>query len=232
MSAPTPIRASSADRLGAAITRAATATAWWRGQARPQPAAARTPSHLLSVPDIGLACEVLLADRLFHDLGDAERDGLARWIRASQGDLTHQVPVEQVLFFRADDKYTCVRTTGGAEHLIRTTIQELAQALDPQVFVQVHRSTIVNLHHLAGTRRDEASRLFLDLGQHRLREVETLFALVGFACVGLGVLVSGHGGLLRMDEGFGGRSACCGYPQGWLRSAKASRQSCLWEGTT
>jgi DNA-binding LytR/AlgR family response regulator len=83
-----------------------------------------------------------------------------RWVRASAGELMHQVPVEDVLFFRADDKYTCVQTVG-AEHLIRTPIAELAAQLDPQQFVQVHRSTIVNLAHLAGTRRDELSRLFL-----------------------------------------------------------------------
>ncbi|MBL8346118.1 MAG: response regulator transcription factor [Rubrivivax sp.] len=89
-----------------------------------------------------------------------------RWVRASSGEFTHQVSVEEVLFFHADDKYTCVRTVDGAEHLIRTTIQELSQSLDPQVFVQVHRSTIVNLRHLAGTRRDEASRLFLRIKGH------------------------------------------------------------------
>ena len=88
-----------------------------------------------------------------------------RWVRAGSGDLTHQVAVEDVLFFRADDKYTCV-WTASAEHLIRTPISELAAALDPQQFVQVHRSTIVNLAHLAGTRRDEASRLFLRLRGH------------------------------------------------------------------
>lgn len=85
-----------------------------------------------------------------------------RWIRASAGDLMHQIAVEEVLFFHADDKYTCVRTARG-EHLIRTAIVELLPQLDPQDFVQVHRSTIVNLRHLAGTRRDEASRLFLRL---------------------------------------------------------------------
>jgi DNA-binding LytR/AlgR family response regulator len=83
-----------------------------------------------------------------------------RWVRASAGDITHQIDVAQVLFFRADDKYTCVQTAQ-AEYLIRTPIAELAASLDPAVFVQVHRSTIVNLEHLAGTRRDEASRLFL-----------------------------------------------------------------------
>ena len=83
-----------------------------------------------------------------------------RWIRASQGELTHQVAVDQVLFFHADDKYTCVRTAQ-AEYLIRTPIAELAAQLDGQQFQQVHRSTIVNLAHLAGTRRDDASRLFV-----------------------------------------------------------------------
>ena len=88
-----------------------------------------------------------------------------RWVRAGSGDTVHQVPVEQVLFFRADDKYTCVQTAQ-AEHLIRTPIAELAEQLDPQQFVQVHRSTIVNLQHLAGTRRDESSRLFLRIHGH------------------------------------------------------------------
>ena len=88
-----------------------------------------------------------------------------RWLRASSGELTHQVDVQEVLFFRADDKYTCVQTAG-AEHLIRTPIAELSAQLDPQQFVQVHRSTIVNLAHLAGTRRDENSRLFLRIRGH------------------------------------------------------------------
>ena len=83
-----------------------------------------------------------------------------RWIRASQGELTHQVAVGDVMFFNADDKYTCVRTAK-AEYLIRTPITELAAQLDPQQFWQIHRSTIVNLAHIAGTRRDEASRLFV-----------------------------------------------------------------------
>ena len=89
-----------------------------------------------------------------------------RWVRASSGELTHQVPVDDVLFFRADDKYTCVMTAGGAEHLIRTPIHELAVQLDAQQFVQVHRSTIVNMNHLAGMRRDVASRLFLHIKGH------------------------------------------------------------------
>jgi DNA-binding LytR/AlgR family response regulator len=83
-----------------------------------------------------------------------------RWVRASKGELMQQIAVDEVLYFHADDKYTCVRTAQ-AEHLIRTPIAELAAQLDPALFCQVHRSTIVNLRHLEGTRRDEASRLFV-----------------------------------------------------------------------
>lgn len=88
-----------------------------------------------------------------------------RWIRASRGDYTSQVAVQDVLFFHADEKYTCVQTAQ-AEYLIRTPIAELAAQLDPAHYWQVHRSTIVNLQHLEGTRRDEASRLFVRIKGH------------------------------------------------------------------
>jgi DNA-binding LytR/AlgR family response regulator len=84
-----------------------------------------------------------------------------RWIRASVGELTHQVDVCEVLYFEADEKYTVLRTTGGAEHLIRTPIVELIAQLDGEQFWQIHRSTVINVEHLAGTRRDETSRLFV-----------------------------------------------------------------------
>lgn len=83
-----------------------------------------------------------------------------RWLRASHGELMHQIDVADVLFFHADDKYTGIHTERG-EFLIRTPIAELAAQLDPQQFQQVHRSTIVNLARLAGTRRDDASRLYV-----------------------------------------------------------------------
>ena len=88
-----------------------------------------------------------------------------RYVRASQGELTHQIDVAEVLYFRADDKYTCVQTAAG-EHLIRTPIAELAAQLDPEQFWQVHRSTLINLRFVAGTRRDELSRLFVRLHGH------------------------------------------------------------------
>jgi len=86
-----------------------------------------------------------------------------RWIRASQGELTHQIDVSDVLYFRSDEKYTVVHTTAGAEHLIRMPLQDLIAQLDGERFWQVHRSTLINVEHLVSARRDEASRLWLRL---------------------------------------------------------------------
>jgi DNA-binding LytR/AlgR family response regulator len=106
------------------------------------------------------AGEDALAETLKRLLPAATAPARLRYIRAAQGELMHQIPVDDVLFFHADDKYTIVQTAT-QEHLIRTPIFELVGQLDPDRFWQVHRSTIINLDHLAGTRRDEQSRLFV-----------------------------------------------------------------------
>jgi DNA-binding LytR/AlgR family response regulator len=101
-----------------------------------------------------------MAGALSKLLGRAVVPPRLTYIRAAQGELMHQIALDDVLFFHADDKYTVVQTAAG-EHLIRTTITELAQRLDPERFCQIHRSTLINLAHLAGTRRSENSRLFV-----------------------------------------------------------------------
>jgi DNA-binding LytR/AlgR family response regulator len=91
-----------------------------------------------------------------------------RWIRASKrtgdGELTEQIAVADVLYFQADDKYTCVFARDGGEvreWLIRVPLSELAAQLDRDGFQQIHRSIIVNLNAVAGTRRDLAGKLFV-----------------------------------------------------------------------
>jgi DNA-binding LytR/AlgR family response regulator len=71
-----------------------------------------------------------------------------QWIKASIGQSVRLIPVDQVAYLRSDEKYTLVVWDGG-EALIRRTIRELADELDPERFVQVHRSVIVNLHHVS-----------------------------------------------------------------------------------
>jgi len=75
-----------------------------------------------------------------------------QWIKASVGASVRLIPVEQVAYLRADEKYTLVAWEGG-EALIRKTIRELADELDPERFAQVHRSVIVNLHQVAQVNR-------------------------------------------------------------------------------
>ncbi|WP_046114412.1 LytR/AlgR family response regulator transcription factor [Aquincola tertiaricarbonis] len=71
-----------------------------------------------------------------------------QWIKASVGSTVRLIPVDEVQYLRSDEKYTLVAWQGG-DALIRRSIRELADELDPDRFVQIHRSVIVNLHHVA-----------------------------------------------------------------------------------
>ena len=71
-----------------------------------------------------------------------------QWIKASTGNTVRLIPVDEVVFLRSDEKYTLVVSSGG-EAVIRKTLRELGDELDPARFVQIHRSAIVNLHHVS-----------------------------------------------------------------------------------
>lgn len=79
------------------------------------------------------------------------------WITASSGRDTKLIGIDDVLYFRAADKYTTVVTAEG-EALLRTPIKDLLAALDSADFKQIHRSTIVNLRAIASVARDENGR--------------------------------------------------------------------------
>jgi DNA-binding LytR/AlgR family response regulator len=92
----------------------------------------------------------------------AASSGRLRWLRASIADTTVHIPVQDIVYVQSDDKYTIVYTAG-AEHVVRMPIAEMIASLDPEQFWQIHRSTIVNMNFVQGTRRDETSRLFVRL---------------------------------------------------------------------
>ncbi len=98
-----------------------------------------------------------IVEQLRGKVPDERRTPPLQWITASTGKETRLILVEDVAYFRADDKYTVVMTAEG-ESLIRKPIRELLDVLDAEVFKQVHRSTIVNLKAVAGVTRDEAGR--------------------------------------------------------------------------
>lgn len=79
------------------------------------------------------------------------------WITASAGRETRLIGIDDVLYFRAADKYTTVVTAEG-EALLRTPIKDLLAALDANHFKQIHRSTIVNLRAIASIVRDDSGK--------------------------------------------------------------------------
>ena len=76
-----------------------------------------------------------------------------RWVQASVGANIRMIPTSEILFFRAEDKYTLVKTLG-FEALIRKPIKELIEELDPDEFWQIHRSTVVRVDAVEQVSRD------------------------------------------------------------------------------
>jgi DNA-binding LytR/AlgR family response regulator len=87
-----------------------------------------------------------------------------QWINASRGSAVRLITVEEIVYFRSDQKYTLVVTPDG-EALIKKTIKELTDELDPTMFWQVHRSTVVNVHAIHSVTRDGRGTLTLRLKQ-------------------------------------------------------------------
>lgn len=97
-------------------------------------------------------------------------------LQAGSGATIRMVPVAEVLYFEAADKYVRV-LTATQEYLIRTPLKELAAQLDPQEFWQVHRGTLVRASGIEAAVRDELGRLFLHLrGRPERLAVSRLYA--------------------------------------------------------
>ncbi|MBN2123996.1 MAG: response regulator transcription factor [Deltaproteobacteria bacterium] len=104
-----------------------------------------------------------LTERILSELRGGERSEHLAWIRAQHRDGVRLIPVEEVCFFKADEKYTLVMTDEG-EFLIKKGIKELAADLDPDRFWQIHRGAIVNV-----ARVEKVSRSLTGRGVLRLK---------------------------------------------------------------
>ena len=125
--------------------------------------------HLLAAPGVASA------PPLPHATAAAGAAPLTM-IQASSGSQIHMVPVAEVLYFEAADKYVRV-LTAAREFLIRTPLKDLIAQLDPQVFWQVHRSTLVRASSITTVTRDEAGKLHLELaGRPEKLPVSRLYA--------------------------------------------------------
>ena len=89
-----------------------------------------------------------------------------QWIQASVGSAIQMIPVDDVLFFISDEKYTRVQTAT-IESLLRKPIKELIDEIDPHQFWQIHRSTLVNVKAIAGVTRDFRGRQIVSVKGHK-----------------------------------------------------------------
>lgn len=88
-----------------------------------------------------------------------------QWIQATVRQAIQMIPVEEVLFFISDEKYTRVQTAT-MEALIRKPIKELVEEIDMNLFWQIHRSTLVNVKAIAGVSRDFRGRQLVSVRGH------------------------------------------------------------------
>ena len=106
-----------------------------------------------------------LLHQLASRLNPSAQPQYLQWIQATVGQSIQMIPVEDVLFFVSDEKYTRVQTAQ-VEALIRKPIKELVDELDPQRFWQIHRSTLVNVNAIGGVTRDFRGRQIVSVKGH------------------------------------------------------------------
>jgi len=122
---------------------------------------ARVQADLAPPQDIGQQL-ARLASLLENKGAPKPQAGYLRWIQAQVGSSLRMVSTREVLFFQSDEKYTRVQTAT-SEFLIRKTLKELLDELDPEEFWRVHRSTLVRVDAIAEVARDGRGRQMLKL---------------------------------------------------------------------
>ena len=101
-------------------------------------------------------------DRLLAALNDKQSPGYLKWIKVRHGDEVRLIAIDDVCYFKAEDKYTLVRTLE-KESLIKKSIRQLSEELNPEQFWRIHRGSIINVNRIAGVHRSFAGRLIINL---------------------------------------------------------------------
>ena len=104
----------------------------------------------------------LTMDRLLAAMKDKQLPGYLKWIKVRQGEEVRLIAIDEVCYFKAEDKYTVVKTRQG-ESLIKKSIRQLTEELDPDQFWRIHRGTIIRISQIYGVSRSFAGRLIIKL---------------------------------------------------------------------
>jgi DNA-binding LytR/AlgR family response regulator len=109
---------------------------------------AKTVKRLKGALESGAAAPADALQRLMARLAEMKGSGRLQYLRVQHGDGVRLIDVNEVIYFKAEDKYTAVITREG-ESLVRKPIKELAEDLDREKFWQIHRGAIVNVRFIA-----------------------------------------------------------------------------------
>jgi DNA-binding LytR/AlgR family response regulator len=110
-------------------------------------------------------------ERFMSTMKTREVPGYLKWIKVRHGEDVRLISVDEVCYFKAEDKYTVVKTPT-SESLIKKSIRQLVTELDPDQFWRIHRGTIINVNYIDRINRSFAGRLTIKL--ENLPEVLTV----------------------------------------------------------
>jgi DNA-binding LytR/AlgR family response regulator len=101
-------------------------------------------------------------ERLLVALKNKETPGYLKWLKVRHGDEVRLISIDEVCYLKAEDKYTVVKTREG-ESLIKKSIRQLTEELDPDQFWRIHRGSIINVSRIGKVSRSFAGRLIITL---------------------------------------------------------------------
>ncbi|MEZ9231035.1 LytR/AlgR family response regulator transcription factor [Vibrio amylolyticus] len=106
-----------------------------------------------------------------QQLTNKEKPDYLTWIKAAKGDDIHLISLSEVLYFKAEDKYVSLykqEGTESSEYLLRTSLKELLNQLDPNMFWQIHRSSVVNVSAIEKVKKDFTGKMAVHIGGVKL----------------------------------------------------------------
>lgn len=106
-----------------------------------------------------------------QQLSSQSKPSYLTWIKAAKGDDIHLISLSDVLYFKAEAKYISLFKYEGnqcVEYLLRTSLKELLSQLDPEMFWQIHRSSVVNVSMITKVTKDFTGKYFVQIGTKKL----------------------------------------------------------------
>lgn len=115
--------------------------------------------------------DVLSLVEKMQQLSDQAKPSYLTWIKAARGEDIHLISLSDVLYFKAEAKYISLFKQEGnqcIEYLLRTSLKELLSQLDPDMFWQIHRSSVVNVSAITKVTKDFTGKYFVQIGTNKL----------------------------------------------------------------